>query len=259
MMGYNPYPYPDEFTPSKRGPNKFILGVIAVIVIVGTLFGVLALNGDSNDNNNQDNPNQNNTNQNTSSDSNKDVISRTDGKLDLSSKLKVNESLKQQSLSGSMNEQINLSSGFSFMVSNLTSYTSTSNTQPATGKRFIAVTIVVGNRTESSNLSVSYLDFRLRDKNSVLIAGNSITNEILNNPLGSPTELKSGEQLTGKVVFEVADTDSTWALQHTETYQKTTDNTTFDVTGEIGLLLITRSSSTGNTTTDTSQTSTTTP
>jgi len=251
MMGYNPYPYPEEFTPRKRGPNKLLFGIITVVVIVGATFGVLALQ--NKDNNNGDTPNDQTPTNTTNNNASKDVIPRTDGKLDLSSKITTSKTLKQQSIQGNMKEQVNLSSGFSFMATTVADYAPTSSsTVAATGKRFIVITVVAGNRADSGNLSVSYLDFRLRGEGDSLIAGNAATNEITGNALSSPAELKSGEQLTGKIVFEVGDKESTWVLQHTETYQKTTDNTTFEVRGEIGLVLThTTSTDTTTQTTDT--------
>lgn len=260
-MGYNPYPYPDEFgRPKSRGPNKLVLGGMAVLVIITVIVAVLATSSSGGNGQNNQNQNQSQNQNQQSSDSNKDVVPRSDGKLDLSSKIKASQTLKQQTVQGNMNEQVNLSSGFSFMITKVEKYTSTNEeTKPADGKRFIVATIVIGDRAESSNLSVSYLDFRLRDSDNTLIAGSSVTNEILNNPLSSPTELKPGEQMTGKIIFEVAQNDTSWVFKHSETYQKTTDNTTFNVEGEIVIKLAastsnSSSSSSSNGTSDSTDT-----
>jgi hypothetical protein len=222
-----------------------------VILIVGSTFAVLTLNKKQNNNPNNQTPNNTNNTQNT----NKDVVARSDGKLDLSSKINVNDTLKAQDLKGEIDEQVNLSSGFSFMVTDIAAYTASGSTTPAAGKRFIVVNVVVGNRSQSTNLSVSYLDFRLRSGEDALNAGHLATTGILNNTLASPSEIKPGEQITGKIVYEVPTTESTWSLQHTETYQKTTDNTTFNVQGSIGLILIPPSTQT--TTTNSTDTTTT--
>ena len=94
-----------------------------------------------------------------------------------------------------------------------------------------------------------------------MVAGHIVTNEVLDNPLSNPTELKPGEQLTGKVVFEADATDFNWVFKHGETYQKTTDNTSFTVEGEIVLNLgsaVTPPAATPSTTTPTTTTPTTT-
>lgn len=237
-MGYNPFPYPGEYdTPHPKGPNKLVLGVVAVLLIVGVIVAVLvAGSGGSNTANNQ--TTQTEEKEETTSNAGNDVVPRSDGRLDLSRKINSKQSLKAQVIQAEVDEQINLSSGFSFMATGIKEYTSpNATTKPAAGKRFVVIDTVVGNRAETGNISVSYLDFRLRTKAGELIAGHITTNEILNNPLASPTELEPGEQLSGKVVFEVAQTDADWVFEHSETYQKTTDNTTFVVKGEIVLNL----------------------
>ena len=50
---------------------------------------------------------------------------------------------------------------------------------------------------------------------------------MLNNLLASPTELKPGEQIEGRLIYEVESAEKEWTLVHKETFQKTTDNTTF--------------------------------
>jgi hypothetical protein len=231
--GYNPYPYPGEATkPRSSGPNKMVLGVVAVIIIVGILFAVLSAGGGGNTPTTTQSQGQTTNQTKTAA----DVVPRSDSQLDLTSRVNLSKSLKAQSIQAKTQEQVNLSSGFSFMATKYEDYTSTNPaTKPAEGKKFIVVTAVVGNRNDTNNISVSYLDFRLRDQSNVLIAGSITTNELLANPLTSPTELKPGEQLTGKVVFEVNATDTTWVFKHSETYQKTTDNTSFVVEGEIVL------------------------
>jgi hypothetical protein len=231
-FGYNPYPYPGEYdrAPRKK-PNKAIFIIIggAVLLVVIVVVASLSSNG-----NNQNNTQQPTTDQSTAK-TVKDVEPRDDNQLDLSVRATLSKSLKAQTVKGSSQQQLNLSSGFSFMVTKVEAYTSSNAaTVPAAGKKFIVVTAVVGNRLDSGNISVSYLDFRLRDPNNVAIAPNgTATNELLNNPLASPSELKPGQQLTGKLVFEVDATDSNWVFIHSETYQKTTDDTTFSVEGQI--------------------------
>lgn len=228
-----------------------------VVIIFGILFAVLSA-GSGND----QPPSQTQTQ--TTDPTAKtiaDVVDRSDGQLDLSSRVNLNKSLKAQKLQGKVQQQVNLSSGFSFMATKYEDYVSANPaTKPAEGKKFIVVTTVVGNRNSSSNISVSYLDFRLRDQSNVLTAGSVTTNELLGNPLASPTELKPGEQITGKVVFEVNATDTNWVFKHSETYQKTTDNTSFVVEGEIVLKPADApASTTPAATTDTTAPITTTP
>lgn len=249
---YNPYDFATNPSyspqPVKKGPNK---GVIMAILILGILTVlIVALTMVPTDGNNNDNQTQNQNN-NTSNETNKDVFDRNDGTLDLSNRINLNQSLKAQKLQGELKQQINLSSGFSFLVNKVEEYTSPNpTTKPTDGKKFIVVTAVVGNRLNSGNLSVSYLDFRLRDAGNNAIPGHVTTNEILSNELSSPSEIKPGEQITGKIVFEVNTNDSDWVFKHSETYQKTTDNTTFIVEGEIILDIATNSQNNADSTSD---------
>jgi hypothetical protein len=235
--GYNPYDFATNPSyspqPVKKGPNKGVIMAILILGILTVLIVALTVvpTGDNNNNNPPQSQNNNNSNQ-----GNKDIVDRSDGSLDLGSRITLNQSLKAQKLQAKIKQQVNLSSGFSFMANKVEDYTSPNpTTKPADGKKFIVVTTVVGNRLNSGNLSVSYLDFRLRDADNNAIPGHVTTNEILDNQLSSPNEIKPGEQITGKVIFEVNATDTSWVFKHSETYQKTTDNTTFEVEGEIVL------------------------
>lgn len=244
--GYNPYAYPGEYEQQpKKGPNKaLIIGVVAVVVLVIIIAAVLVTSGGNTSGGTTPNDQQGSTTQTTTSTAGNDIVPRSDNTLDLSKKINNKDTLKAQTLKAKTSEQVNLSSGFSFMVTKTEAYTPASpTTKPADGKKFIAVTTVVGNRNETGNISVSYLDFRLRNASNQLLPGSAATNEILNNPLASPSELKPGEQLTGKVVFEVDANDTSWVFKHSETYQKTTDDTTFTVEGEIVAQLATASPS----------------
>jgi hypothetical protein len=257
--GYNPYAFTDEYAMppvKKAGPSKMILAGIGILGLVAVAILVLTMTSNTGNNSNDGNTQDQGTTTSTST-ANKDVVDRSDGLLDLSSKITLSKTLKAQSLQGKVKQQVNLSSGFSFMVNKLENYTSPNDTtKPADGKKFIVATVVVGNRLDTGNLSVSYLDFRLRGADNTLIAGHVVTNELLDNKLASPSELKPGEQITGKVVFEVNASDTSWVLKHSETYQKTTDNTTFNVEGEI---VVDISTATDSSTSTSDTTSTTTP
>jgi len=255
--GYNPYAFTEEYTAQtiKKGPNKSVILTIALLGLLSVGIAVLTFLPDNTKNNTGTTPDNKST---TTSNAGKDVLDRSNGELDLSSRISLNKALKAQKIQAKAKQQVNLSSGFSFMVNKIEDYTSPNpTTKPAEGKKFIVVTAVVGNRLDTGNLSVSYLDFRLRDQNNTTLPGSVITNEILNNTLSSPTELKPGEQLTGKVIFEVSVTDTSWVFKHSESYQKTTDDTTFIVEGEI--VVDTTPAATISESTTSGQTTTTTP
>jgi flagellar basal body-associated protein FliL len=229
--GYNPDPYPGETEEKTKsnGPNKMIFVVIAVIVVlaVGVAVIIAAMNNKS------PSAPTNNTPKTATSDAGADVVPRNDGQLDLSVKVDTTTSIKEQTVKAKTKEQINLSSGFSFMATKIEAFTPSDPTvKPGAGKQFVVVSVAVGNRAQSNTTSVSYLDFKLRDNDNNLLAGHASTQAILGNTLANPTSLKPGEQVTGKIVFEVDATDTSWVLVHKENYQKTTDNTTFSVEGD---------------------------
>lgn len=227
----NPYaefmtdPY-DSHGPKPPSPGKKIalagVGLFAVIAVIGVLVAGSPQ---------QQTPQTQNNNQQASAPM-ADIVPRPDGDLDLTKKIDTAKSLKAQSLQAKTKEQVNLSSGFSFMVEGTGNYTS-STVQPAGGKKFVIVQVAVGNRSEKANIPVSYLDFKLRNGSNELLSGHPLTQQVLNNPLSSPSEIKPGQQIEGRLIFEVNSAEKDWVLVHKETYQKTTDNTTFTVEGRI--------------------------
>ena len=241
--GYNPNPYPGEVEtgkPKSGGPKKplLIIGIIALIMIGAVVAILIISNLNTPATTNKPPTTTTTTQQPDTYNPGADVVPRTDGQLDLSAKIDTTKSIKEQTVNAKIKGQVNLSSGFSFMVNKIEPYTSTNpDVKPAAGKQFVVLSVVVGNRAQASNISVSYLDFKLRDNDNNLIPGHSSTQEIISNNLANPTALKPGEQTTGKIVFEVDDTDTDWVLIHKENYQKTTDNTTFTVEGDIVVTL----------------------
>lgn len=235
--GVDPY---DTATRKKPGvgPLPFVIGGVVLLIII---IAVVAATSGSNSGNTSNQQQQQQSNENTGL---PDVISRPDGELDLSKTLDTSKSLKSQTVQAKIKEQVNLSSGFSFLAKEIGEYESTT-TPPAAGKKFVIVQVSVGNRAAAKDdaedladgISVSYLDFKLRDSGNKLLSGHPLTQQIINNPLSSPLVLKTGEQVVGRLIFEVAVAENEWELTHKETYQKTSDNTTFTVEGRIALEL----------------------
>lgn len=238
VPGASPGTDPYDPTPRKKpgvGPLPFVIGAIVLLIIIAAVVAATSGSGAP--------PTA--PQQQTKEDAAlADVISRPDGELDLSKKLNTSKSLKSQSIQAKIKEQVNLSSGFSFLVKEIGDYDS-STVQPAAGKKFVILQLSVGNRAATKDdaddladgISVSYLDFKLRDSSNKLLSGHPLTQQIVNNPLSSPLALKSGEQVVGRLIYEVAITENEWELTHKETYQKTTDNTTFNVEGRIAVKL----------------------
>jgi hypothetical protein len=85
------------------------------------------------------------------------VVDRPDGTLSLDTTVDGQDSLKTQNISATVGQQINLSDGFSFMVSDVSPLTSFKRTfggrestvTPDEGNKLIKVTYVVGSRLEA--------------------------------------------------------------------------------------------------------------
>jgi|GEM_PF-2294503 len=229
--GYNPNPFPGE-TEQKSSNRKIIIYAATAVMVLLIVIVIVKVISDGK----QIDPNiKPGTTTNTPGIPN--VSTPNDDKLDLSQRLDSQSSLKEQSLQASIKQQVNLSSGFSFMVNDIATYTPTDPTiKPADGKRFIKVDVVAGNRAKSDNIDVSYLDFKLRNGRNELLTGDGATLKLLNNYLASPSSLQPGSQVSGSIIFQV-DSDATeWALVHSESYRKITDGTSFTVQGSIALV-----------------------
>lgn len=240
--GYNPNPYPGEFETKKPLQFRKIVTVVASLVMVLLLVAVvLKIVDDSRHINVTDDKSKANPGTTSNADNGgtgDDLENRSDGKLGLSTRTDGKSGLKEQSLQAKVNQQINLSSGFSFMVTEVKDYTPADTTvKPAEGKKFISVSVVAGNRTNSRDIDMSYVDFKLRNAKNELLTGDNATLKALNNQLASPTTVKPGMQINGIIVFQVDAAAVEWALVHTETYQKVTDGSSFNVQGSIVLQL----------------------
>jgi hypothetical protein len=235
-------PY-DEKGAKKAGGAKIIAVSIAAVALISIIIAVLVAASQ-----NKPAPQTPQPQQQTEAGGMADVVARPDGSLDLSKRLDTSKSVRSQTVQAKINEQVNLSSGFSFMVKGIDDYDS-ATIKPSTGKKFVILLVAAGNRAQSGDLSVSYLDFKLRDSSNRLLNGHPATQQVLNNLLASPTELKPGEQIEGRLIYEVELAEKEWTLVHKETYQKTTDGTTFTVEGRIAVKLQADSddSSTGST------------
>lgn len=247
----NPAPYgniPSD-TPSRSSNimTKILLGA-GSLLIVGAVAGIILLGSKDSQ------PVQKKPAQQATDTALADVAPRPDGVLNLSKTVDTSTSIKPQSIQAKLKEQVNLSSGFSFLVKDAGLYDSAVS-KPAAGKKLIILLVVVGNRvkpddacssqsqqsSQSSSANcgfgVSYLDFKLKDSSNNLLNGHPATLQILNNPLAGPSEVLSGSQTEGRLIYEVEAAETEWTLVHSETYRKTTDNTTFTVEGRVAVII----------------------
>jgi hypothetical protein len=149
-----------------------------------------------------------------------DVVDRSDGTLDLSNLIDNQKTIKEQTVKGKIKQQINLSSGTSYMVTSVDrNVTSTSTfVKAGPGKELIKVNIVVGNRDKDTNMYVAISDFQLRNSAGGLQSPEFVTADEIAGALESQ-DLASGKQVKGALVFEVDKNEKLSALITDDTYQ----------------------------------------
>lgn len=163
-----------------------------------------------------------------------EAVNRTDGTLDLTRRVETSRVIHAQVVQAKLGQQVNLSNGLSILARAIANYDS-STIKPAAGKKFVIVLVVAGNHALTEHISVSYLDFKLRDSTNHLLNSHAATLQLLNNPLANPTELKPSDQVEGRLIYEVGADEQEWTLVHKESYRRKTDDTTFVVEGRIAL------------------------
>lgn len=167
-----------------------------------------------------------------------EVVSRPDGSLDLTRRVDTGKVLRAQKVETSgLNKQVNLTSGVSMLVGAVGNYNATSGNVAAAGKKYIIILVTIGNSSLKDNISLSYLDFKLLDKSNKLISPSAMTQQILNNSIAYPTEIKPGNQLEGRLIYEVDGSEQDWVLSHKESYHKSSDDSTFYIESKIGINL----------------------
>lgn len=152
---------------------------------------------------------------------NSDVVSRNDGKLDLSGLIDTSITIKDQDLKAKINQQVNLSSGLSYMVTkvdrNWTAATG-SYLKADANKELIKVTVVVGNKAKSGSQYVSDSLFKLLNSaggyQDSELASKDDTPDILDGQDVAP-----GKQTTGAIVFQV-DKGEAVSLATDDKYQR---------------------------------------
>ena len=163
-----------------------------------------------------------------------DTQNPVNGKLVLTPAIVPQATTKTQTVNGKVGQQLNMSDGFSYMVSKVVDYTSTDPTNvPSAGKKFVAVTIVGGNRSKTGNIIFSDTFFQVRDSAGNMLDSNFIGDELPNNSFSTLATLKTGEQQTGIAVFEVPNDSSKLTLVYKKQYQNSTNKSVFTVEGDV--------------------------
>ena len=210
---------PNDPTPSpSKGPNmKIVIVIIAVVLFLLGAAGMLAyymLTGDKKDDT---------TTQTTTTGESKDVVDRTDGKLDLTSTIDGNESIKAQDIKAGLNQQVNISNGLSFMITKVErNYTGITNPKAKVyeGQEVVRVSLTVGSRNSGNSvtkLSTSDFDVFAGQKEASLRNGDDTW--AVADSLDSRVSFKeAGEQVTGSYIF-IVDKDAEMSFVYTANYK----------------------------------------
>jgi hypothetical protein len=164
-----------------------------------------------------------------------DVTDRNDGTLDLGSLIDKDVAIKSQSLTGKLNQQINLSDGLSYMVTKVERDVASPSkfVKVDAGKELIKVTLVVGNRAKSGDLYVYSSTFQVKNSAGGLQASEFITDDEAADVLSNVT-VNPGKQTTGTLFFMV-DKGEAVSLATEAKYQRIGGSETATLTSEVAL------------------------
>lgn len=164
-----------------------------------------------------------------------DVTDRNDGTLDLGSLIDKDVAIKSQSLTGKLNQQINLSDGLSYMVTKVERDVASPSkfVKVDAGKELIKVTLVVGNRAKSGDLYVYSSTFQVKNSAGGLQASEFITDDEATDVLSNVT-VNPGKQTTGTLFFMV-DKGEAVSLATEAKYQRIGGSETATLTSEVAL------------------------
>jgi hypothetical protein len=151
---------------------------------------------------------------------NSEVVSRSDGTLDLSTLIDKQASIKNQDVKAAMNQQVNLANGMSYMVTKVErNFVPASKYAAASaGKEMVKVTIVAGYRAKSGSLYISQSDFTLKTIIGAEVRGEFSIDSDLADRLKSTT-LDPGKQVTGAILYEVPKDEKITAIITEENYK----------------------------------------
>ncbi|MDB5166175.1 MAG: hypothetical protein JWM37_247 [Candidatus Saccharibacteria bacterium] len=226
-------PYVTNYSASSDdGSNtkKIILIVVAMLVVLGIAIAAVLLltkkGGSSNPVSNAVSSVTGGT---------KDIVSRPDGTLDLSTLIDEQTSIKEQTLKAKPNQQINQVDGLSYMVTGVhRNFTSNSTyVKAGPGKELVKIDLVVGNRQKSGDQYISSSNFQARNSAGGLQDSEYVTTEDESDALDSQN-VAPGKQIKGSIIFEV-DPNEEVTLVSINKYKNYTDNKEVTVQSEVAL------------------------
>lgn len=206
-----PAAYPMTAASSSSGGSKkiiliVIIIVVALLVVGGGVAGFMMLRGGSGGI------------ANPLSGKAKDVVDRPDGTLDLQPLIDEQKTITAQNLTAKLNQQVNMSDGMSFMVTKVERDWQSGDKydKPKAGNEFVKLTMVVGNRTIDDTISNG---FKLKNSAGGEQNDEFISEDVLPDQLRILSDIASGKQQTGTMVFEVTKGEQGLSLVYSEKYR----------------------------------------
>jgi hypothetical protein len=135
----------------------------------------------------------------------KDVTDRSDGKLDLRLLVDKQQNIRAQDLKAKPKQQVNLSDGISYMVTDVQrNFTPQKGSmlKVKDGKELIKVSVVVGNKSQEANIYFVSGYFKLRNHSTGLQSSLSVVPADASD-IFKTQNIASGQQATGSIIFEV--------------------------------------------------------
>jgi hypothetical protein len=218
-------PAPMAMQQPAGGTNKIVILAIGAVVILALISGGIFIathkstpkTPTSNISGSGSTPNTPN-----SSKSIADVVDRKDGTLDLSSLINPSDTLKNQDLKAKINQQLNLSNGYSFMITGVDRNwipPTSSYLKVTASNEYIKVNTVFGNRSESGSFTTSSSDFEVINS-----AGGGVPATFIS-PSQDPEsfdghEVAAGKQIKGFMIFAVDKNEKISTLKSERDYTK---------------------------------------
>lgn len=221
-----------------NGPRRTMVTVLLVVVVVLALLGLAAamlMGSDSKKDATSSGQQAGANNDGAAGTEETAVTDRTDGKLDLSTRIDKPANPAAQDVSAKLNQQVNLGDGFSYMVTSVQRNwpSADPSTQPASGNEFVRLNVVIGNRYKTGNFSFSSSNtFKVQDA-----SGNLTASTFVDTPEESLTgqALAPGQQVSGFMIFEVPKDSAVPYLVTSKQYTHTTSGEKITVASKVAL------------------------
>lgn len=230
VYGYSQLSQPMSFQQPSSGTKlkKIIIASAAVLVVAALAGGAVLLSHKS-----TNNPISSLTNA-VKGDS--DVVSRSDGTLDLSKLIDDQTTIKNQDIKAKLNQQVNLSDGTSYMILSVARNFTTDSIflKAGSGKELVKVSLVIGNKKKEGNLYADASIFKIKNSAGGLQEPVYANSSDLADAINSQ-DVAPGKQLKGSIVFEVDKDEPINAILTSDQFKNYSTNENVTINSEVAL------------------------